>query len=222
MFIESSEENPVAGKVERELIPGKSNRFRCQIEFILEVDKLKQTLRKTILLDRSRKENSAEHSWHIALTALVLSEYAKEKDIDFFRVIKMLLVHDLVEIDAGDTYCYDEPGRRNQARRERIAADRIFNILPPDQAGSLRALWDEFEKRETPESRFAHALDRFQPFLHNYFTEGQSWQENEIESRQVESRMRPVNDGAPNLWNYVNTLIEDAVEKGFLAKSNGG
>jgi putative hydrolase of HD superfamily len=222
MFVESNEENPVAGKVERELIPAKSNRFRRQIEFILEVDKLKQTLRKTILLDRRRKENSAEHSWHIALTVLVLSEYAKEKDIDFFRVMKMLLVHDLVEIDAGDTYCYDEPGRQHQAQRERIAADRIFNILPPDQAGFLRALWDEFEERETPESRFANALDRFQPFLHNYFTEGQSWQEHEIERRQVESRMRPVNDGAPNLWKYVNTLIEDAVEKGYLAKSRVG
>ena len=218
MFVESNEENPVAGKVERELIPAKSNRFRRQIEFILEVDKLKQTLRETILLDRRRKENSAEHSWHIALMVLVLSEYAKDTDVDLFQVMKILLVHDLIEIDAGDTYCYDEQGRQDQSMREENAAERIFNILPTDQAGMFRQLWDEFEARETPESRFANSLDRLQPFLNNYFTRGQTWQENHIKSAQVKSRMKPVDDGAPILWHYVKSLIDDAVTKDYLSE----
>ena len=200
------------------LSPAQQDRFRQQIEFILEIDKLKNVLRKTILMDRSRQENSAEHSWHIALTVLILSEYTKDSDVDLFRVMKILLIHDLIEIDAGDTYCYDDQARKDQARREKKAADRIFNLLPADQATTLRALWDEFEERKTPESRFANALDRLQPFLHNYFTEGQIWQENKIKRVQVKSRMDPVDDGAPVLWNYVSSLIEDGVKKGFLAE----
>jgi putative hydrolase of HD superfamily len=149
---------------------------------------------------------------------MVLSEYARDADIDFLRVMKILLVHDLIEIDAGDTYCYDDQGRQDQAAREMLAADRIFNILPPDQAGTFRDLWDEFEERKTPESRFANALDRVQPLLHNYFTRGQTWQKNNIKSDQVKSRMQPVDDGAPVLWNYVSSLIDDAVKKGFLSE----
>jgi putative hydrolase of HD superfamily len=204
--------------VDRKLIPGQSPRFQKQIEFILEVDKLKHVLRQTILMDRSRRENSAEHSWHIALLVLVLAEHSKETDIDFFHVMKMLVIHDLVEIDAGDTYCYDDKGRENQAQREEIAADRIFGLLPADLVAEFRGLWDEFEKRETAESRFANALDRVQPFLHNYFTDGQTWRENNINSRQVQERMRPVKDGAPDLWDYVNALIGSAVKRGILAK----
>jgi putative hydrolase of HD superfamily len=215
--------DPNGGKVlpdnlENIVSPGQKDRFRQQIEFIVEVDKLKNVLRKTILMDRSRRENSAEHSWHIALTVLILSEYAKDSDVDLFRVMKILLIHDLIEIDAGDTYCYDDQGRKDQTRREKKAADRIFNLLPADQATTLRELWDEFEERSTPESRFANALDRLQPFLHNYFTEGQIWQENNIKSAQVKARMHPVDDGAPVLWNYVSSLIEDGVKKGFLAE----
>ncbi len=130
----------------------------------------------------------------------------------------MLLVHDLVEIDAGDTYCYDDQGREDQAQREKLAADRIFEILPDDQAGVFRELWEEFEARTTPESQFANALDRLQPFLHNYFTEGQTWQQNDVKSSQVVARMKPVEDGSPFLWNYVKALLDDAVNKGFLAK----
>jgi putative hydrolase of HD superfamily len=215
--------DPNGGKVlpdnlENIVSPGQKDRFRQQIEFIVEIDKLKNVLRKTILMDRSRRENSAEHSWHIALTVLILSEYAKDSDVDLFRVMKILLVHDLIEIDAGDTYCYDDQGRKDQARREKNAADRIFNLLPADQATALRELWDEFEERETPESKFANAMDRLQPFLHNYFTEGQIWQENNIKSAQVKSRMHPVDDGAPILWDYVSSLIDDGIKKGFLAE----
>ncbi len=202
--------------VDKYLMPYQSRRFKQQIEFVLEVDKLKQVLRRTILMDRSRRENSAEHSWHIALMVFLFAEYSIDTDIDLMHVVKMLLVHDLVEIDAGDTYCYDSDGRQDQAEREKIAANRIFGMLPEDQGRALRSLWDEFEKMKSPESKFANALDRVQPFLHNYFTNGQTWQENQITSRQVHDRMRPVKDGAPTLWEYVNALIKDAVKRGIL------
>jgi len=218
MFVDAAGEKLIADTFDTELQPDQMDRFRQQIEFILEVDKLKHVLRQTILMDKSRRENSAEHSWHIALTVMLLSEYARDGEIDFFRVMKILLVHDLIEIDAGDTYCYDDQGRKDQAAKEGLAADRIFNILPPDQARKFRNLWDEFEERKTPESRFANALDRVQPFLHNYFTRGQTWQENDITSAQVKARMQPVNDGAPVLWRYVSSLIDDAVKNGFLSK----
>ncbi len=217
MFIDAAGEKLIADNFENDAPPGQKDRFRQQIEFILEVDKLKHVLRQTILVDKSRKENSAEHSWHIALTVMVLSEYARDADIDFFKVMKMLLIHDLIEIDAGDTYCYDDQGRKDQAAREKLAADRIFNILPPDQARQFHDLWNEFEERKTPESRFANALDRVQPLLHNYFTQGQIWQENKIRSGQVKARMQPVDEGAPVLWKYVASLIDDAVKQGLLA-----
>ena len=218
MSLDSDGCNILPDNLENTFSPGLKDRFRRQIEFILEADKLKNVLRKTILMDRSRRENSAEHSWHIALTVLILSEYAKDSDVDLFRVMKILLVHDLIEIDAGDTYCYDDQGRKDQAQRENNAADRIFNLLPADQATALRELWDEFEERQTAESKFANAMDRFQPFLHNYFTEGQIWRENNIKSAQVKLRMHPVDDGAPILWDYVSSLIDDGIKKGFLAE----
>jgi putative hydrolase of HD superfamily len=193
-------------------------RFRRQVAFLLEVDKLKTVLRQTILTDCSRRENSAEHSWHIALSILVFSEYARERGLDLFRVMKILLVHDLVEIDAGDTYCYDAVGREDQSEREQKAAERIFGLLPPDQTGVFRQLWQEYEDKATPEAKFAHALDRFQPFLHNYVTQGKSWRQHGVRRHQVEGRMRPVEKGAPILWDYVAELIDDAVAKGYLAK----
>jgi putative hydrolase of HD superfamily len=193
-------------------------RFRRQIAFLLEVDKLKKVLRQTILTDYSRRENSAEHSWHIALSIMVVSEYARERELDLFRVMKMLLVHDLVEIDAGDTYCYDAVGREDQSEREQQAAERIFGLLPDDQATIFRQLWQEYEDKATPEAKFAHALDRFQPFLHNYVTRGKSWRQHGVRRHQVEGRMRPVENGAPILWDYVAELIDDAVAKGYLAE----
>jgi len=218
MLVDSKNKAAAVNDVDRELVPGQSTRLKKQIEFILEVDNLKHVRRKTILLDHSRRENSAEHSWHIALMVMLMSEYSVKRDIDYFHVMKMLLIHDLVEIDAGDTYCYDDEGRQDQTQREERAAERIFGLLPADQAAALRALWDEFEKRQTPESRFANALDRVQPLLNNYFTAGQTWQDNSIKSGQVHRRMRPVKDGSPVLWEYVTALIEAAVKKGFLAE----
>ena len=133
-------------------------------------------------------------------------------------MIRLLLAHDLVEIDAGDTYCYDEIGRQDQKAREMKAADRIFSLLPADQADRFRSLWDEYEARKTPESRFANAIDRLQPLLHNYFTRGHTWQKHGIRKKQVIARMKPVDDGSHFLWDYVSRLIDDAVARGFLAE----
>jgi putative hydrolase of HD superfamily len=193
-------------------------RFSRQVQFLLEVDKLKTVLRQTYLTDTSRRENSAEHSWHICIAALIFSEYARESDLNLSKVIQMLLVHDLIEIDAGDTYCYDEDANHGKQQRELLAADRIFKLLPEDQAVVLRSLWEEFETRQTEESRFAHALDRFQPFLHNYVTEGKSWQEHKIRHGQVRDRMRSVKRGSRVLWDCVEQMMDDAVERHYLGK----
>ncbi|MEJ2725886.1 MAG: HD domain-containing protein, partial [Deltaproteobacteria bacterium] len=156
-----------------------SDRFEKQMGFIVEADKLKRISRQTILTDHSRQETSAEHSWHLGVMALVLSEYS-QTGIDLLRVLKMVLIHDLVEIDAGDTYCYDQVERQDQEEREEKAADRLFGLLPGDQAGELRGLWEEFEARKTAEARFAAALDRVQPVLQNYHTQGEIWKKNRI------------------------------------------
>ena len=192
------------------------SRLERQIEFILEIDKLKQVFRQTYLLDRSRKENDAEHSWHLAMLAILFAEYATEPDIDVQRVVKMVLIHDLVEIDAGDTFRYDEEGAKTKQKRELAAADRIFNILPPDQAAEIRALWDEFEAMDTPESRYAAAIDRLQPLLHNLSTEGITWREQGVTADMVLDKNSLVAAGTPQLWEYVKTLIHEAVEKGHL------
>jgi len=208
---------PAGIPVDPGLTPGNSDRFKRQVEFLLEIDRLKHTFRQTILLDRSRRENSVEHSWHISLSAMIFSEYADSNGVDLDRVIRMLLLHDLVEIDAGDTYCYDELAGMDQHEREQRAAERIFGLLPADQVQDFRKLWDEFEAAETTEARYAHAMDRFQAFLHNYFTQGQVWRQHGIRRHQVVRRMQPVERGAPLLWDYVRTLIDDAVQKGFLS-----
>jgi putative hydrolases of HD superfamily len=194
-----------------------SDRLKQQLAFVREVDKLKRIVRRTWLLDGSRLENDAEHSWHLALMAFLLTEHAAEETTDVLRVLKMVVIHDLVEIDAGDTYAYDSTGRVTQVERERRAADRLFALLPADQGPQWRALWDEFEARQTADSRFAAALDRLQPVMHNYFTEGRAWREHGITADQVVARCRPIADGAPRLWQYAEQLITDAVARGYLA-----
>lgn len=196
----------------------RNQRLFRQMEFLVEIDKLKGVFRRTWLIDKSRHENDAEHSWHLAVLAVLLSEYAGRPNLDLLRIVKMVLVHDLVEIDAGDTYAYDEAAAVTQADREQKAADRIFDILPPDQADEFRGLWNEFEARETAEARYAAALDRLQPFLHNYYTEGKAWLEHGVTSDRVVARTHPIADGAPALWQLVQDLIRDAVEKGYLAE----
>jgi putative hydrolase of HD superfamily len=193
------------------------NRLEQQIGFIREADKLKTIHRQTLLTDASRRENDAEHSWHLALMALLLSEYANGRDLNLLHVVRMVLIHDLVEIDAGDTYCYDEAGYRDKTQRETAAARRIFNLLPPDQAAEIRALWDEFEAAETPESKFANALDRLQPLMHNVFTDGQMWKRHGIVKSQVVDRNRKIADGALDLWTFAREMIEKAVNNGHLA-----
>jgi len=193
------------------------NRLERQIAFAVEADKLKGVIRRSLIMGGRREENSAEHSWHLALLVMMLAEYADEP-LDLGRAIRMALVHDLVEIEAGDTYCYDEEGCRDQAERERAAADLVFGRLPPDQASGFRALWDEFEGHATPESRFVHAVDRLQPLLLNYQSEGRSWREHGVTSRQVVERCRLIEEGSRRLWEYGRKLIQDAVAKGYVAE----
>lgn len=192
-----------------------NSRLTQQIQFILEIDKLKHILRQTLLTDSSRRENTAEHSWHIAIMAIVLAEYAPPgTDID--RTIKMLLIHDLVEIDAGDTFCYDVQANLSKAEREIEAANRIFGLLPNDLGVELRAIWEEFELQNTPTSKFAAALDRIQPFLHNGETKGGTWRIHDISRTQVMKRMTPVEEGAPELWEYIQHLIDNFTRDGYL------
>lgn len=186
-----------------------------QVEFLVETDKLKTILRQTHLIHQDRRENDAEHSWHLALAAMVLAEHANQ-EIDLPKVIKMVLVHDLVEIDAGDTFCYDYEGAKDKVQREEVAARRIFGLLPKDQAGEFRTLWDEFEERETPEARFAAALDRFQPVLHNLHTGGGTWKRYGITREQVEERSSPMAQGSDQLWQYVSGLMDEAVASGMM------
>lgn len=184
--------------------------------FLLEIDQLKNILRQTHVTDSSRRENDAEHSWHLAVMAIVLEEYANEKNINILHVVKMLLIHDLVEIDAGDTFAYDEKGYEDKEEREEEAAERIFSILPEDQADMIYALWREFEDRETGEARFAAALDRLHPMLLNHQTKGITWQKHDIRKEQVLSRNKTIAEGSEDLWEYALAVIEDAVENGYL------
>ncbi len=195
------------------------DRLERQLDFICQLDKLKKVQRQTWLMDTSRKENSAEHSWHIAVMAMVLGEYASDGGVDVSRVIQMLLVHDIVEIDAGDTFCYDSAAVSGQHDREQLAARRIFGILPDDIGRRFHDLWDEFEARESPEARLANALDRLQPILNNYHSSGKSWQENGISRDQVLARNRIMALGAPTLWAYIEELIDRAVDDGFLPQT---
>ena len=195
-----------------------NNRLAQQIQFIIEIDKLKNILRQTLLTDESRRENSAEHSWHLAMMAILLTEYAPSTDVDLLRVIKMLLIHDLVEIDAGDTFCYDLPANQNKALREVQAANRLFGMLPEKQGIELQELWQEFETQQTTEAQFAAALDRLQPLLHNQQTRGGTWHLHGISRQQVLQRRSPVKDGGPALWQLVEQAIEDAVAAGYLSE----
>ena len=192
-----------------------NTRLEQQIAFILEIDQLKSVLRRSYLLNENRRENSAEHSWHLAMMALVLAEYANA-EVNQLRVLKMLLVHDIVEIDSGDTYVYDQAGNDTKAEREQAAAKRIFGLLPEGHSAELAALWQEFEARETPEAKFAAALDRLMPLLHNYHTEGRSWREHGISEAQVLNLNSHMADGSETLWEYAEALIKNAATRGDL------
>lgn len=190
-------------------------RLKKQMEFLLEVDKLKFINRQTYLSDGKRKENDGEHSWHLALMAVLLSEYSNE-EIDLVKVITMVLIHDIVEIDAGDTYAYDAVGNQSKREREVKAADRIFNILPEDQAEKLRRLWEEFEAYETPEAKFAHVCDNVQPLMLNDATDGLAWREYEVKKSQVLQRNRRTGEGSQVMMEYINQILDKNVESGNL------
>lgn len=191
----------------------KKLRLKQQMDFIVEVDKAKNIFRQTYLSDGSRKENDAEHSWHLALMAFLLSEHAT-KEVDVLQVMKMVLIHDLVEIDAGDTYAYDASGNETKRARELAAADRIFNLLPADQAAQLRALWDEFEAGESAEAKFAHTLDHSQPMLLNDASGGRSWREHGVEAAQILARNKHTAEGSEAIWAYQKSLLEKNIENG--------
>lgn len=190
------------------------SRLEQQIAFLIEIDKLKQVLRRTRLIGGERRENTAEHSWHATMIALVLAEYSNEP-IDVQQAIKMLLVHDIVEIDAGDTFAFDTVGYLDKAEREQAAAARIFGLLPADQGAELRGLWEEFEAGESPEAKFANMADRLMPALQNYSNDGGTWREANLDRAKVAHRMEPISAAAP-VYAYVNDLIDQAVAQGLI------
>lgn len=190
-------------------------RFEKQLAFILEADKEKNILRQTHLSGHGRRENDAEHAWHMAMMIYLLKEYANEK-FDVARAMMMALIHDIVEIDAGDTYAYDTEGLKTQKEREEKAADRIFGLLPEDQEKELRGLFEEFEAFETPEAKFAHVMDNFQPLLLNSSNGGVDWAEHQVKKSQVLGRQKKSQPGSETIWNYTEQIIEDYARKGII------
>ena len=192
------------------------SRLEKQFAFCLEADKEKLIQRQTLLSNGEKKENDAEHAWHMSLMCILLSEYSNEP-IDVLKTISMILIHDVVEIDAGDTYAYDDKAKLSQRDRELKAADRLFNILPDDQAKKLRALWDEFEEGKTPEARFAHTMDNIQPAMLNNSTDGRVWKERGVRLSQILERNKNTPDGSEVLWDYsLNNFIRPNVDKGRI------
>lgn len=199
----------------------KDERLKRQIEFLETLDNLKRVWRRNYVMDNSRHENSAEHSWHIAVMAMFLVEYAPA-GTDLLKVLKMLLIHDVIEIEAGDTFCYDEKANIGKEEREQEAADKVFGILPEDQAKEFRDLWDEFEEGSTPESKFANSMDRFQVLFQNMRTSGGTWKEHDVAKTSVLKRESVVRTGAPYLWNTVEETLDRAVLMGFLRDETQG
>ena len=199
-----------------EITQEEMERLKRQFDFILEIDREKEIIRQTPIADGSRKENDAEHAWHMAVMVLLLAEYANEP-IDPLRTISMLLIHDLVEVYSGDTYAYDEKGKESQRERELKAAEKLYGILPEDQAAEMRSLWDEFEERRTPEARFARTMDNLQPMMLNNATGGISWAEHGIALSQILHRNEKTSEGSELLWDYAQKMwLMPNVDKGTI------
>ena len=188
-----------------------------QVSFIKEIDKIKYIQRKTKLFNSDRPENDAEHSWHLAMMTIVLAEHS-DTPIDVLKVIKMVLIHDIVEIDAGDTFIYDTLKSHTNTDNERIAAKRIFGLLPKEQADELIAIWEEFETGVTNEAKFAKSMDRFEPLLQNTSNNGGKWKEFDVDYDKVYEKKKVIKDGSTSLWNYAENLINESVDKGILKK----
>lgn len=190
-------------------------RFKKQLDFALEIDKEKNIFRQTHLSGGGRREDDAEHAWHLAIMAWLLQEYANEK-VDVSKVMLMVLIHDLVEIDAGDTYAYDAEGKKTEKQRETGAADRIFGLLPEDQGQYLRSLWEEFDAYETPEARYAHVMDNFQPMMLNASNHGGDWTAHNVARSQVNKRNEKTHTGSEDIWAYMKSILDKFTEEGIL------
>jgi putative hydrolase of HD superfamily len=194
---------------------GVQERLSAQLSFLIEADKLKTVLRQSPLAAVERRENDAEHSWHLALMVTVLAEYS-DQPVDVGHTLELVVVHDLVEIYAGDTPLYDDVGRQSQERREKAAADRLFGLLPADQASRFRTLWDEFEARVTPEARFAKAMDRLQPLLLNWMASGGTWRTPGVTADTVRARKSVIGDASVDLWEAARALIDEGERRGWV------
>ena len=194
-----------------------TNNLEKQVAFIKEIDKIKFIQRKSRLFNSERRENDAEHSWHLAVMAIVLAEHS-DKPIDLLKVLKMVLIHDIVEIDAGDTFFYSSTENHDNREEELVAAKRIFGILPKEQADELIAIWNEFEDAETDEAKFAKSLDRFEPLLQDAVNDGGSWAEFDVPYQKVYDLNKTIKNGSTTMWNYAENLIDESVEKGDLKK----
>ena len=190
-------------------------RLQKQLAFLLEIDKMKTILRRNVILDKSKQEDDAEHSWHMAVMAMLLYEYAP-KGTDLLRVLKMALIHDLVEVYAGDTFCYDKTANQDKVRREQAAADKLFSMLEKDQEQELRTLWEEFDRMDTPDSLYAGAIDRLQPLLLNCHTDGHTWKQANVTSADVYRRADPIRRASPKLWECIEQMIQACIRCGLL------
>lgn len=197
-----------------------AERLDRQLQFLLEIDRLKQVERQTAITAGTRRENTAEHSWHLAMYALILHEWSNA-DVDIAHVLALCLVHDIVEIDAGDTFAYDVAAHVDKEERERAAAERLFGLLPDDQGRRLHELWEEYEAQETAESRFANAVDRLQPAMLNHHADGASpWKRHGVTVPQAMKRLSPIGDGSQALWERTQSIISEAVRRGNLVEES--
>lgn len=193
----------------------KDEKLQKQIKFALVIDEMKNIFRRNLIIDGSRRENDAEHSWNLAMLAMLFEEYSTEK-VDIEKVLKIALVHDLIEVYAGDTFAYDVKGNEDKLQREIESANKLFGILDLEQGAQIRALWDEFEAKETPESKYANAIDRIQPLINNYMTNGHTWKEGDVRAPQILKRMDIIRTTTPALWPIVEGIISTSIEKGIL------
>jgi len=203
-------------RLTNDFVKSGNSRLDQQLLFTAEIDKMTEVLRQTLLINKSRQENDAEHSWHIAVMALLFSEYTVEP-VDVGRAVQMCVVHDIVEIEAGDTFAYDAQGNIDKAEREKEAADKLFEMLPADQGKMIRELWEEFDAMETAEAKYAACMDRLQPFLHNILTDGHTWGNGKVARKSVEARAAIIKEFMPEVYRWMITNMNQAVEKGWMA-----